>query len=94
MGKTQTQETRELLAMELAMHKDNMCMANSEDTAFDEYCYACDIRQILFPGKCGMQDCAKCYLTRQYNDICREIRQRPANVVININNSNVTINNR
>lgn len=81
---------------EMAMAKNMMMNAMTEDEAFDNYCKCCDIRQELFPGKCGMTDCDhKCWLTRDYNDVVRAIRKRNKgvkNVTFNLFGCNVTIN--
>ena len=78
---------------EMVAHRAAMAAAWTESQAFDEYCACCDIRQILFPAKCGMTDCDRCNLTRQYNDVVRAIRQRPQEkVTFNLFGCNVTIN--
>lgn len=81
---------------ELGKATNNMMTALTEDEAFENYCIACDIRQELFPGKCGMTDCDRhCRLTRDYNDVVRAIRKRNKgvkNVTFNLFGCNVTIN--
>ena len=84
---------REKMIIEMAEARTAMLYAWTEDEAFDEYCKCCDLRQELFPGKCGMTDCRKCKLTKDYNDVVREIRRRPASkVTINLFGCDVTMN--
>ncbi len=71
---------------------NSMMNAWSESECFDYYCEACDCKQALNPGECGMKDCDRCWLTREYNDICREIRRRPqGNVTVNLWGCDITI---
>lgn len=74
---------------------NNMLNAWSVTEATEAYEEACVLRQQLCPGKCGMSDCDRCFLTREYNDICRELRRKPqTTVTFNLCGCDVTINNR
>ncbi len=72
---------------------EKLLSAVTEQEAANAYCATCEIRQLQFPGKCAMADCDRCFLTREYNDVIREIRRRPQQAVtFNLYGCDVTIN--
>ena len=73
---------------------NSMLNAWSVTEVTEAYEEACALRQQICPGKCAMADCDRCFLTREYNDVIREIRRRPQQqtVTFNLYGCDVTIN--
>ena len=83
------------LGKQFNLHKALMEKAWSEEEAQAEYDTACAIRQKMCTGKCAMSNCERCFLTKAYNDVCKDLKTHPdKQVTINLFGCNVTINTR